>query len=324
MALDPHLEDVDQPPGEAAQPRDPKTDEAKAALVAFFHANPLGVWYERQLVVMFEQARRPRAYLEGEGFFHWITARALGELVEERIVESRVLPLSQPVTDSALRGAQQVFGGPLIRFFWRPRNRYVARRAEAIRRLVTAFSATDFGRALGQQGEMMFDAALPTQGFLPRARNTRQWGDRRWVTSDNNLDRIFERDGIAYGAEIKNTLIYIPPDELEVKLDMCDYQVKLDMCDYLGLTPLFIVRMAPKSYIEQVRLRGGYTMIFEWQQYPLRRRRVRGANTRGIEPSRGLPREDRGRYYPEVLEMASDGARPGGRRSVNRSPIHGD
>ena len=82
------------------------------------------------------------------------------------------------------------------------------------------FSTPEFGRALGQQGEILFDAALPTKGFLPRAWNTRAWNDREWTETAHNFDRIFERDGVGYGAEIKNTLVYIPSDELDIKLRM--------------------------------------------------------------------------------------------------------
>lgn len=105
----------------------------------------------------------------------------------------------------------------------------------------------------------MFDAALPTKGFMPKARKVQTWRDRQWDETDHDLDRVFERDGIAYGTEIKNRLDYIERDELEVKLRMCEH---------LELTPLFIVRMAPKSYIEQVRQAGGYTLLVEWQLYP--------------------------------------------------------
>ena len=246
-------------PEEEARPRDPKTDEAIAALLAYFDANPGEVFYERQLVVMFEQARRPRPYLTGEGFFHWITVRALVELVEEERIRSVVLPLWERVTDKAIRREEVVLTGTRIRFFWLRRARYVARQAEAIRRRVTQFSATEFGRALGQQGEAMFDAALPTKGFMPKAWNTRAWEGREWTETDHNLDRVFVRDGVAYGIEVKNRLEYIERHELELKLRMCEH---------LQLTPLFIVRMAPKSYIEMVRQAGGYTLPFEWQQYP--------------------------------------------------------
>jgi len=60
-------------------------------------------------------------------------------------------------------------------------------------------------------------------------------------------------------AEIKNTLGYIEKEELEVKVAMCNY---------LGLRPLFIVRMAPKSYVNFVEQQGGFTLIFKYQLYP--------------------------------------------------------
>lgn len=40
------------------------------------------------------------------------------------------------------------------------------------------------------------------------------------------------------------------------------------MCSKLGLKPLFIMRMAPKTYIEKVRQAGGFSLIFKWQLYP--------------------------------------------------------
>ena len=43
---------------------------------------------------------------------------------------------------------------------------------------------------------------------------------------------------------------------------------KMRMCAHLNLRPLFIVRMAPKSYIEMVRRNGGFTLVFKHQLYP--------------------------------------------------------
>ena len=40
------------------------------------------------------------------------------------------------------------------------------------------------------------------------------------------------------------------------------------MCHVLGLHPLFIVRYAPKSYINLVRTEGGFVLIFKYQLYP--------------------------------------------------------
>jgi hypothetical protein len=40
------------------------------------------------------------------------------------------------------------------------------------------------------------------------------------------------------------------------------------MCQHLQLTPLFIMRFAPKSYVYDVYKSGGFTLLFENQFYP--------------------------------------------------------
>jgi hypothetical protein len=128
-----------------------------------------------------------------------------------------------------------------------------------MRALIERYSTQTFVRALGNQAEMMFDAALPTVGFMPKAKNVSSWSGRTWEETDHDLDRVYERDGVAYGAEMKNTLDYIERKELEIKLAMRTH---------LGLKPLFTVRMLPKNYIEMVRAAGGFSLIFKWQLYP--------------------------------------------------------
>ena len=64
---------------------------------------------------------------------------------------------------------------------------------------------------------------------------------------------------MVYGAEVKNALSYIDPEELAIKLEMCAE---------LGVRPLFILRMAAKSYVEQIRQAGGFALLFGWQLYP--------------------------------------------------------
>ncbi|MGH2739262.1 MAG: hypothetical protein ACRDH6_02085 [Actinomycetota bacterium] len=58
---------------------------------------------------------------------------------------------------------------------------------------------------------------------------------------------------------MKNSLSYIDRDELVTKLEMCRA---------LDVTPLFIMRMAAKSYVEQIRQAGGFALLFKWQLYP--------------------------------------------------------
>jgi len=54
-------------------------------------------------------------------------------------------------------------------------------------------------------------------------------------------------------------MAYIPHPEL---------RIKLDVCDHLDLTPLFIMRFAPKSYVEETRNRGGFAILFKYQLLP--------------------------------------------------------
>lgn len=75
------------------------------------------------------------------------------------------------------------------------------------------------------------------------ARNAKSWQGKSWSLTNHNLDRIYTRDGLAYGAEIKNTQNYISRDEL---------LTKLQLSQQLGVIPLFIMRFAPKSYVFDV------------------------------------------------------------------------
>ncbi len=185
--------------------RDEKVDEAKAMIYEFLAQNSDNVFYERQLAVIFENQ-----------FFHWITIKALLELVREGSINSELLELGPKVP---------------IRFFRMKTNRYWRRQASKVVKLVKRFSAHEFGRAIGLQGEILVDAALPLAGFATVSRNANSFQNRVWVETEHNLDRIVERRGNAYGVEIKNTLPYIDRDE---------FRIKLDMCTFLGIRPLFI------------------------------------------------------------------------------------
>jgi hypothetical protein len=229
---EPQQEEDEAPEGIPLSQRDPKIKEAKEVLLKEYFDGE-NVYYGQQLEVILE-AR----------FFHWITARALNQLARE----------------GRIRSAPTKLGHLTINFYSALSNRYWTRRANSIGKLVAGYSTPNFTRGLGYQGELMFDAALPLGGFLPKAKNVNEYGGKKWTKTKQNLDRVYERDGVAYGAEIKNTLPYIPLAEL---------LSKIELCEFLGLKPLFIFRFAPKNYIDTVRKRGGFTLIFKHQLYPL-------------------------------------------------------
>jgi hypothetical protein len=128
-----------------------------------------------------------------------------------------------------------------------------------VSKLVAAYCDPTFNAEVGHQAEMLFDAALARRRFMPVAENASEYQGRRWEGSGHNLDRIYVRDGVGYGAEIKNKLAYIEWPELEVKAEMCRA---------LGLLPLFIVRAMPKSWIWEVESKwGGFVLVFGYQLF---------------------------------------------------------
>jgi hypothetical protein len=77
--------------------------------------------------------------------------------------------------------------------------------------------------------------------------------------TEHNLDFIFERDRRAYGVEVKNTLSY---------MDRNEFEIEIRLCETLGVTPVFAVRMLPKTWTYELIGRGGYAMILKYQLYP--------------------------------------------------------
>ena len=44
--------------------------------------------------------------------------------------------------------------------------------------------------------------------------------------------------------------------------------IKIQLCRHLGIKPLFIMRWAPKSYVEVIRKAGGFGLLYETQLFP--------------------------------------------------------
>jgi hypothetical protein len=270
--------------GDDEQERDSKIDECKPILAKFFELNSEEVFYGRQLQVIFEK-----------DFFHWITSDALHELIQEGVVSSQYVQLSEKVK---------------IHCFWSPTNRYWKRKARRISELVLKYSDHTFLSAVGIHGEAMFDVALPRAGFLPVVTtNVNEYKGRKWTETTHTMDRIFARDGIPYGIEIKNTLDYIPGKELDVKLTMCRF---------LGLKPLFIMRMAPKSYIDKVRKAGGFSLIFKYQLYPHGYKDLASEISRELRLPVDCPRAIEEGYDSKISYLAYEATRQASRRQLDK------
>lgn len=214
-------------------PRDVKIDEAKESLKDFFNKNPENVFYIKQLEVMYEKQ-----------FFHWITAKAIRELIEEGGLKMEEVPLAK---------------GTRVKFIFNPKYRYYKRAIKKAIVVIREYSHHEIAIACGEQADVLFFNALAGRGFLSHGQDIKEFKKKKWVKTNHNLDFIIEKDKIVYGCEVKNTFDYIDEEELSIKLEICDY---------LRLRPLFIMRYSPKSYNFKVIKSGGYAMIFEKQIYP--------------------------------------------------------
>lgn len=96
--------------------------------------------------------------------------------------------------------------------------------------------------------------------FLMTGQSTREHGEKKWTQTEHNLDFIFERDKRAYGIEVKNMLGY---------MDYKEFKIKIKICRELGILPVFVARMLPKVWVNELWRQGGFALILKWQLYPL-------------------------------------------------------
>ena len=186
------------------------------------------VFYLRQLQVALER-----------DFFHWVTSRALRFLIE----------------DGEVLASQE----RNLRVVRATRFRYYRRAATRLANLVDKFSDPLVTQAIGHQLEALTLDAFSARQFVRMGRSTREYRGQVWERTAHDLDFIFERDGKAIGIECKNTLSYI--DEKEMR-------TKMDLCDHLGIRPVFVVRVMPRTWIEEIRRRGGFTLMLSWWLFP--------------------------------------------------------
>jgi len=216
-----------------AKIRDTEEDKARARLIAHFEDNPESVFYSRQLEVLYE----------GE-YFHWLTNRVLRRLVQEGRIHTETRQLST---------------GAELKLLWHRSYRFYKRAADEVYKLVDEYTTSATDGSLGLQGEHLVLAAFARQKFVLMAEEANQYKGVKWEETKHDLDLIFERDGIGYGIEVKNTLGYLDVDE---------FILKTQMALKIGVKPIFAVRALPKTWVWALIQAGGYAMIMTYQFYP--------------------------------------------------------
>jgi hypothetical protein len=58
-------------------------------------------------------------------------------------------------------------------------------------------------------------------------------------------------------------------------MDYPELTTKVRLCQHLGLRPVFVVRMMPRTWIHEVAQQGGFVLILKYQLYPWTRGHTR-------------------------------------------------
>jgi hypothetical protein len=193
---------------------------------------PTSIYHITQLQVLFE-----------DRYFHTLTYRALQRLIDEGFLRFR------HVTD----------GPRSLIVVWRHNLRYVERPIQGHLKLTADYSHEVVSKATGRYAETLVSFGLRTLGLRVITRNSRQFRDRVWTSTQHDLDFVLEGPTGPVGVEVKNTFDYMAMNE---------FNIKLDMCQHLGLTPLFIVRSRDNIRWQTSRERGGLMYMFKSKVFP--------------------------------------------------------
>jgi len=219
---------------------DPAFIACKDSLTQFFKRKHTP-YYLTQLEVLFEKQ-----------YFHWITYRAIKSLVSDGYLTE------YPITTK--------YGSPVI-FVTRStpqsteRDQITLTHIKSKVKLIETISKPEFTAVIGKHLQFLVKYELRANSFTIETEDSNEYRGEKWTKTGHDLDFIATHTkGFAIGVEVKNTLPYIPRDE---------FDIKLEMCQYLGLKPVFAIRWMPKSYIYEAYTNGGFGWLFEYQAYPL-------------------------------------------------------
>jgi hypothetical protein len=243
-------DDFDYPEPELDGLPDKYEVEARERLEGFFEKHDDDVFFGNQLAVQNEKE-----------FFHWVTHRALAELIGEGLL---------------LTETRSLASGSELKLIWHRRHRYYKRDAARVAKLVEEYGSPNMCAAIGLHGEQMVLGGFARREFVMRGHHTRKYREGEWLKTQHNLDFIFERDGVAYGVEVKNTLSYMDREE---------FTTKIALAEHLEVVPGFAVRMLPKSWMKELIDHGGYGMILKYQLYPW----THGELAKRVAKELGLP-----------------------------------
>lgn len=190
-------------------------------------------FYKKQVQVIFE-----------EKYPHDVTGKAVNELIN----------------DGFLRTKPIAFGNNMHAIFvYRHNVRYISREIKRRMKIMERFSDDEVNDGVGKYAEILFSHMFRRNQFKIVGRNTNRFGKKVWKRSKKDLDFIIQKDTMNYSVEIKNTFDYMPQEEFEEKLEMCEF---------LGLLPLFPLRCPSELQYAQMKDCGGLALKFKTRIFP--------------------------------------------------------
>jgi hypothetical protein len=191
------------------------------------------VFYKKQIQVIFEDL-----------YPHDIVGKAVNELIEDKFLKTE----------------HSAFGKNMHAIFvYRYNVRYTARAIKTKTRILERFSDDEVNDGVGRYAEILFSHMFKRNQFEIVGRNTNKFGKKAWKESKKDLDFIIQKDTLNYGVEIKNTFDYMPQEEFEEKLEMCEF---------LGLLPLFPLRCPSDLQYSEMEEQGGLALKFKTRIFP--------------------------------------------------------
>ena len=190
--------------------------------------NPKSPYHRKQIEVIFE-----------EKYDHWDVNRAVDKLVEKGFLRLEKVGTANFVLRSDLR--------------------YYVREVKRRVKIIEAYASPVITRAVGNWCEKLVEIMFKLNDFEILRRDSNEFRGKKWTKTNQNLDFIVGKEGIAYGVEVKNTLPYMEADE---------FLNKLEMCKYLDIIPLWILRNAPEVQFNTMKANLGLILKFKAQIYP--------------------------------------------------------
>jgi len=139
-------------------------------------------------------------------------------------------------------------------------NRYHKREGNKIKKIINEYADPIVTSSIGHYLELLVSEGFSRFGYKTLGRTINKLDGKEWKDTKHNLDFIFEKEGVRYGVEVKNTLGYMERNEIDVKVKMCRH---------LEINPVFVCRFLPKNWLfDKIIKYGGFALILKYQLYP--------------------------------------------------------